>query len=198
MFHLGLSALIGAGFWSDMAFDHFEVYEAPTCPIPTGLTVTALSISTADLEWTETGLSSKWNIAWGAPGFDPDVDPIGTAVKNDPFGSNPFSYQITGLIDNTSYQAYVQAECAPGDVSFWHGPVSFTTPYNFATYTIPFLEDFEAGLGQLDNAVGNTLDWLLDPALQVSGLQSAHNGPYTTNNLNVLFVTGVFDLTAYA
>jgi hypothetical protein len=44
-----------------------------------------------------------------------------------PAGSNPFT--LTGLQSNTTYQAYVRANCGPGDVSLWNGPVIFTTQF---------------------------------------------------------------------
>jgi hypothetical protein len=44
-----------------------------------------------------------------------------------PANSNPFT--LGGLQSNTTYQAFVRANCGPGDVSFWNGPVTFTTQF---------------------------------------------------------------------
>lgn len=100
----------------------------PACPAPTGLMTTAVTLTGATLSYTQVAGANTWNIAWGAPGFDPDVDPIGTDVFFNPLGGPVFTYNITGLTEGTAYEAFVQADCDPAKaISNWVGPVLFGT-----------------------------------------------------------------------
>src|SRR5690554_4737304 len=107
----------------------------PACPAPTGLAVTAIEANTADIEWVVGNVETAWNVSWGAPGYTPGDNDLGTAP------SSATSYQITGLYASTAYEVYVQADCGGSDLSNWVGPVSFTT--SCETGTVPFAEGFE-------------------------------------------------------
>lgn len=121
-------------FYGDIAIDDVSIVEAPSCIAPSSPTSSATS-SSADLGWTDNAGASSWAIEYGASGF---TQGTGTTVVT---SSNP--HTVTGLTDNTAYDFYVRAICAPGDSSAWVGPTSFTTPCN--PYTIPHTESFESG-----------------------------------------------------
>jgi hypothetical protein len=110
----------GSSYTGDIAIDDISVIEAPACPAPTALTVTAVTSTSADATWTAGGAETAWNVSWGASGYTPGTDDIGTDT------AAAATYQITGLAGNTDYDVYVQADCG-GDLSTWTGPVSFTT-----------------------------------------------------------------------
>ena len=92
----------------------------PTCPAPSGLTVSNISQTNVDLAWTSNGAETSWDIVYGAVGFD--IDTEGTIVTAT---TNPFT--LTGLTAATNYQVYVRANCGSGDISDWSSPIQFNT-----------------------------------------------------------------------
>lgn len=92
----------------------------PTCPAPSGLTVSNISQTNVDLAWTSNGDETSWDIVYGAVGFD--IDTEGTIVTAT---TNPFT--LTGLTAATNYQVYVRANCGSGDISDWSSPIQFNT-----------------------------------------------------------------------
>lgn len=103
-------------YTSNIIFDGI----AQSCTSPSVLSATNITSTTADLQWTENGTATSWNIVYGEAGFNPDTE--GTTVVA---SANP--YAVTGLLSNTSYEFYVQADCGSGELSARVGPSSFTT-----------------------------------------------------------------------
>ena len=103
--------------------DDLMVSEIPNCMYPTNFQALSSTNSSVTLQWTEMGDAYSWNILYGAPGFNPEVE--GTVVIAD-----ADSFEVTGLQDITTYDFYVQADCG-GMTSQWVGPVTMTT----GTYT---------------------------------------------------------------
>ncbi len=104
--------------WSDI---EVTLYETSTCPVPFNLSASNVSVSSADLDWTETGSASEWNLQWGTAGFL--VDGPGSNEVN---GLSNQNYNLTGLTSNTTYEFYVESVCT-GETSGLTGPFSFTT-----------------------------------------------------------------------
>ncbi|MDG5491714.1 GEVED domain-containing protein [Psychroserpens sp. SPM9] len=95
----------------------------PTCPDPTDLTASNITLTSADLGWTQLGGISNWDIEWGIEGFTPTGTP-----NVDDTGDNP--YNLSALTAETSYDYYVRADCGMDnttDVSAWVGPFTFFT-----------------------------------------------------------------------
>ena len=125
-----------------------------TCPVPSTLTATGITTTSADLAWTENGSATAWDIeivdvtAAGAQ----TMTPTETGVAN--------PYTIMGLTDSNEYEYYVRADCGGGDVSEWVGPFAFTTECN--SFTAPYSEDFE-NAGAIptcwSSASSTTRDW---------------------------------------
>ncbi|MDY0160980.1 MAG: fibronectin type III domain-containing protein [Bacteroidales bacterium] len=108
-----------------------------TCPKPTDLTVTDITTNSAVLGWTSS--SDTWNIEWGTPGF---TQGEGTLIE----GTSDNPYTLSDLDSGTAYEFYVQADCGGGDLSFWAGPVQFTTLYDCSSATItslPYTTSFD-------------------------------------------------------
>jgi len=125
-------ALRGSSNQSDMAIDEVEIAEAPSCPDPYALAVSAITGTSASISWT-TGGSSNWNVA---------VGPTGTVSPGSSFTaitSNP--YVLTALTPGTTYDVYLRDSCGNGDVSAWVGPVTFSTPCQGSL--APFSENFD-------------------------------------------------------
>ncbi|EDP72709.1 hypothetical protein FBALC1_16447 [Flavobacteriales bacterium ALC-1] len=107
---------------NDIFVDNFRVRNIPTCPEPTDLTATNLSLTSTEVGWTEAGTSSSWNIQYGETGFA-----LGTGTIEAGVTTNPFT--LNGLMPDTSYEFYVQAICGPGNESSFAGPFEFFTGY---------------------------------------------------------------------
>ena len=116
---------------ADIALDDLHVYERPSCPKPSGLTITGKTATSVSLSWTSTG-SAPWQIVYGTPGFTPSTGTLVTA------SSNPFT--VTGLTGSTPYQFYLRDTCGISGTSQWIGPLGATT---LCTQTsAPWSEDF--------------------------------------------------------
>src|SRR5574344_2191405 len=108
----------------------------PTCIRPTGVTVSAPTVS-----WTDNyNTGAQWQVKYGPAGFD--VETAGTM----PNLLSTTSYSIPGLASNTAYDVYVRSYCSATDQSEWSEVVSFTTPCIAYTVTAsnPFIEGFES------------------------------------------------------
>ncbi|WP_458628367.1 GEVED domain-containing protein [Winogradskyella sp. PC D3.3] len=107
---------------NDIFVDNFRVRGIPTCPEPTDLSASALTLTSTELSWIETGTATSWNIQYGEAGF-----PLGSGTYITDVTTNP--YTLSGLTADTSYEYYVQAICSPGDESSYNGPFQFYTGY---------------------------------------------------------------------
>ena len=143
----GLSATTGYAYYVRAFCDatHQSEWTGPktfttlvACPAPTGLTANNLLTTKADLEWTENGSATSWDIEYGPSGF---TQGTGTTIT---VSSHP--YTIDGLSPATAYSFYVRSACSVSSHSTWTGPSGFTTacdvfvaPYiqHFATQTQP-------------------------------------------------------------
>ncbi|MGB0979302.1 MAG: fibronectin type III domain-containing protein, partial [Croceimicrobium sp.] len=135
---------VGTGFQKDIAIDDVEVIETPNCPDPSGLSASNVSQSEADIDWTENGTATAWDIEYGAKGFSPTGTPSNAGITK--------PYTITGLSGAMAYDVYVRAACGGTDGnSSWVGPMEFTTLPDTAegitcgtgVASVLFSEDFE-------------------------------------------------------
>jgi len=141
----------------------------PSCPIPTGLNVTNLLATTADLNWSA-GSSLLWLVEYGPTGFTPGT---GTLVTSS-------TYTATMLTANTTYDWYVAAFCAVGDTSFLAGPNTFTTPC--ATETASWTYDVESALATTNGTIEDC--WTSNPAGPTSTYRWNITGTGTTTSSN--------------
>ena len=88
-----------------------------SCPAPTGLTVSNIGNTSANVSWTPGGSESSWVVEHK----EASATSWTTATVSTP------SYQITGLTGLTAYQVRVKADCGGGDESSYK-TTSFTTP----------------------------------------------------------------------
>ena len=106
----------------DFHIDNFIVRIPPTCPIPSMLTVSNVTGSSAVVAWQENGSATQWQIEYDTLGFTMGT---GNQVLT---SSNPET--ISGLNHSTGYEVYVRAICGPNDTSVWLGPITFNTDFN--------------------------------------------------------------------
>ena len=112
-----------------------DVGDPPTCLKPTNIAASNLTVNSADVNWTEAGTASSWDVEYGQDGF---ARGDGTMVS----GLTSSSYSIIGLDTSTAYDVYVRADCGAGDESFWSGPMSFRTLCDVVS-NLPYLENFD-------------------------------------------------------
>jgi hypothetical protein len=114
--------------------DDVEVSLIPSCLDPSDLEVTATTITTATLSWTENGNATAWQIMLN----DDENNLI-------PANANPFT--LEGLTGSTTYTVKVRAYCSADDQSDWTSTVSFATacagPITITAET-PYTQNFEA------------------------------------------------------
>ena len=96
-----------------------EFCTVATCPEPSALGSTVLSPDSVIINWTVTGVETEWTISYGMPGF------VAGSGMSSVTTTNPDT--LTGLMSDTEYEYYVQANCGASDASVWVGPMTFTT-----------------------------------------------------------------------
>ena len=92
-----------------------------TCSIPSNLSASNITPSSALLDWTENGNATEWDIEWGLQGFT-----LGTGNAEHVLSKPHLLNNV--LTPNTAYEFYVRADCGNGDTSLWVGPYLFVTP----------------------------------------------------------------------
>jgi hypothetical protein len=92
---------------------------APTCDVPTGLTVPASSITqtSATATWTAGGTETAWDVQYKLHSSNTWGNAIPVTAT---------SYNITGLTAGTQYDVRVRANCGTS-TSDWSNAVTFTT-----------------------------------------------------------------------
>ncbi|WP_274474270.1 fibronectin type III domain-containing protein [Mangrovimonas aestuarii] len=115
------------GIWSGI-----NVTLIPGCYEPTGLNAINVTQNAADLVWTVGDSETSWNIEYGVSGFALGT---GTAVN----GLTTNSYSINGLVADSNYQFYVQADCGDNN-SIWSGPYTLHTLCD--AVTAPITQNF--------------------------------------------------------
>ena len=126
----GVEATIGSITWSFKT-----MLDSTACNIPVDLIISDIQEFQATISWRETGAGTSWRVAYGAPGFDPEIEGSEIIV-------NATTATLTQLQSNTTYQVYVQAICDENTTSDWGGPISFKTECSPVT-ALPYIEDFE-------------------------------------------------------
>src|SRR5690554_6859703 len=91
------------------------------CPTPSNLRVVSVTATEVEIEWTENGSATTWNVEYGETGFDRGS---GTTVNG--VTTNPMSIPVT---QGTDYDIYVQSDCGADGTSVWVGPFTFSTSY---------------------------------------------------------------------
>ncbi|GAB4253158.1 MAG: hypothetical protein Kow0079_08530 [Vicingaceae bacterium] len=126
--------ITGTNFYSDMAIDDITVEQAPSCPTPSSLTAFNIMPTSADLDWTENGTATQWDIEYGLTGFAPTGTPSIAGIVAKP-------YNLSGLTASSTYDYYVRADCGGSGTSSWSGPYTFSTP---CLDTMPWIDNVEA------------------------------------------------------
>ena len=124
------------------------------CPVPNNFETTNVQTTSVDLSWTtipndENGYN--WSVF--SQGDDPDSD---TPVASGNAQSGDSSVNITGLTENTAYEAYIETDCGADGVSVLSAPLPFTTPCT--PFTAPYTENFDGSSWVSGSGFGNDGD----------------------------------------
>ncbi|WP_206052130.1 fibronectin type III domain-containing protein [Nonlabens xiamenensis] len=112
----------GGSFNGDIAIDDIIIDSFTGCLNPSNLAVDMIGSNTANFGWTPGGSETSWQV---------EVQPTGVAqgtatpVYENMSSTNPQT--ISGLMNFTTYDAYVRADCGMGNLGDWVGPITFTT-----------------------------------------------------------------------
>ena len=182
-----------------------------SCEAPSNLLVENVTVTGADLSWEEVANASNgytWVIM--LDGEDP-TDTANTPVVTGTTAMGVLTASVSGLTENTEYDAYVSADCGDTDgMSDFSDVESFTTP---CAIVIPnYTEDFddgvvapdcwmEAGSGDpttgpmdLGSGLWNDDDYLNDTVASGGSDNSASINLYTNNREDWL-ISPTFDLS---
>ena len=145
--------------------DDLSIDLIPTCPKPQNLHVVDATTTSVELGWTEIGSATTWEIAYGAPGFDPNSASAITVTAT----SNPFT--VTNLNSSTTYEFHVRALCSGSDISPWSNSLQAST--TMTPVGLPYTADFSTNDAWVLNNGSCTNYWMKgtvgnDPALFVS------------------------------
>ena len=92
----------------------------PACPNITDLSVTYVTLDSANVFWEAGDVETSWEIAVQAQGTGIPVGSGTATTSNSP-------HALSGLNIGTSYEIYVRGFCGGTDFSNWVGPINFTT-----------------------------------------------------------------------
>ena len=145
--------------------DNFKVCKTPTCITPTGLSVSSITSSQAELSWTSE--ADNWNVQYKKTGDAEWTDVVGTI--------NTKSYTLSGLLPATNYQARVRTYCSMEDQSDWTEPVAFTT--DCATITsFPFAENFNGLVSGIPMCWNNATGTITTESYKWNYYSTGHDG----------------------
>jgi hypothetical protein len=112
--------------------DDVSITDIPPCPEPISLSLTSATKTDATIAWSSSSAA-----------FDIEVGPMGFAQgTGTSFTSTTNSVTVTGLTQNTYYDAYLRSNCSSsGDgYSAWVGPFTFKTECGW--FVQPYSQDF--------------------------------------------------------
>ena len=174
--------------------DNVLVEPISSCPKPHDLTFLSATITSVEMGWTEMGSATTWEIAYGAPGFDPDGNDAAYVTAT----SNPFTVQ--NLNSSTTYDFYVRALCSGTEVSYWSSKMSAST--NMVPVDLPYTADFTDATDAWVLNNGNCVNhWVKGTVDNTGALFVTDNGTtpnYTANAVSMvaaqkLFTVGTAD-----
>lgn len=103
----------------------------PTCPKPTNLLALNSTLTSAQLNWSESGSANQWEVyVTGVGGLEPvNGTPLNTNNQFYFIANTNTNFTLTGLVPSTKYVYYVRAICGPTEISTWTilSPGTFTT-----------------------------------------------------------------------
>ena len=164
-------------FQGDLAIDNLIFEDLPECPSPTLLSVQSVTATSAELNWTENGFATLWNI---------EIINQDTGDLEVIYGVNK-PYTAVGLIPETNYSYTVSSQCEDDETSDFSLQLNFTTEESCPTPTSLFVQSITATSAELNWTENGTATlWDVEIINQSSGdteIISGVNNPYTADGL---------------
>jgi hypothetical protein len=135
-------SLSDSSLWSNLA----SATTLVSCPQPTTLTASSITLTGASLGWTSSGSATQWEVIIlpaGSPA--PTSNSVGVPSTTSP-------YLVTGLTPATCYVFYVRAICSETDSSYWAGGFNFCTPLAPPVCGGQFIDNGGANANYLNNS----------------------------------------------
>ena len=109
----------------------------PTCDLPTALTASQATATTAQLGWTAptNGSPTSYSVYYSTSNTAPAV--LGAPTIS---GITSTTIALGNLTPNTTYYVWIRTKCSATDSSNWAGPISFATT---CSATTAFNENFD-------------------------------------------------------
>jgi hypothetical protein len=106
---------------ADVSFNLYLYGTLAACGVPTGVTTSSITSSSALVSWTA---------ATGGPSsYDVQYRKVGDLTWTGPLNTTSTSLTISGLNYNTNYEAQVRTNCVSGNQSAYSSSVTFTTTF---------------------------------------------------------------------
>ncbi|MCK7590371.1 choice-of-anchor J domain-containing protein [Subsaxibacter sp. CAU 1640] len=145
----------GAGSASSAAiyFDDIAIVDQPACPEVLNIIAENVTASSVEVSWDFVGSQTDWEyVVQEASTGEPTS---GTVTS-----TNSSNADFNSLMDNTTYEIYVRANCDTDGFSAWAGPINFTT------VCVPASDTFSESFEGFDNNAEIEPCWssLIDPA----------------------------------
>ncbi len=118
-----------------LSIDDISVAIPSACATPGDPNYTAITTSSATLNWAAGGAETAWDIEGGPAPYAFTGSPTISNV------SNNTAYVISGLNSSTAYEYKVRARCSGALLSDWSSATSFSTLCSAAG--LPYFEGFE-------------------------------------------------------
>ena len=122
--------------WYGANIDDVEVSLIPSCKLPTGLTCTDYTATTATLDWTAKGTNQT---AWQLYISESNVAPADDIDESEVISVTTKPYTVTGLTAEKTYYAWVRGNCTASSDGYseWIGGIEFTPSYyhDFTLYS---------------------------------------------------------------
>ena len=105
---------IPSGEYISYYIDNIVVDYIPACLAPNDIVMNGFAENGINVDWTEQGSATQWDICYGPDGFDVNGNQarIITGITSHP-------YTIQNLSSDTIYNVYVRSVCGAGNVSDW-------------------------------------------------------------------------------
>ena len=113
-----------------------------TCPSYFQLDIENVSVNTATLSWMNSNTASINNYEYVVMAAGDAVD-VNSAVATGQTSPSSDGIGISGLSENTSYDAYIRSICSGNVNSDFEGPITFQTS---SLGDFPYLETFQGGI----------------------------------------------------
>jgi hypothetical protein len=176
-----------------IAFDDFKMELTPSCIAPLAPTVTAVTATSATINWAATVPAS-------ANGYDyfisnTTVAPDAATAPTGSVAAGITTVDLMALSSSSVYRSYVRSICGTDDFSAWSNAGLFTT--SCAAFDAPFLQNFDAFLplcwataavGTIETGPTGTAAgiWAADGFLNAGSTGAVKANLYSTNRIGWL------------